>query len=87
MPCTRRASAQKNKNERRCRVKYSPVVPVRQAARFTGTAMSAPAPHTPADPSVPHDMVEDIVPLMPIVLPIVGGVLMFLLAFIAVTMA
>lgn len=33
------------------------------------------------------DAVEAIVPLMPIVLPIVGGVLMFLLAFIAVSMA
>lgn len=34
-----------------------------------------------------HDPVETIVPLMPIVLPVVGGVLMFLLAFIAVFMA
>lgn len=33
------------------------------------------------------DAVEQIVPMMPIVLPIVGGVLMFLLAFIAVSMA
>ncbi len=33
------------------------------------------------------DPVERIVPSMPIVLPIVGGVLMFLLAFIAVFMA
>lgn len=46
--------------------------------------MSAPAPehnHTSADP------VEAIVPLIPVVLPVVGGVLMFLLAFIAVSMA
>jgi hypothetical protein len=35
----------------------------------------------------PADPVEAIVPLIPIVLPIVGGVLMFLLAFIAVFMA
>ena len=35
----------------------------------------------------PMDTVEAIVPLMPIVLPVVGGVLMFLLAFIAVYMA
>ena len=35
----------------------------------------------------PHDPVEDIVPLMPVVLPVVGGVLMFLLAFIAIYMA
>lgn len=34
-----------------------------------------------------QDAVESIVPLMPIVLPLVGGVLMFLLAFIAVYMA
>ena len=33
------------------------------------------------------DPVEKIVPLMPIVLPVAGGVLMFLLAFIAVFMA
>ena len=35
----------------------------------------------------PPDGVESIVPLMPIVLPVAGGVLMFLLAFIAVYMA
>lgn len=34
-----------------------------------------------------QDVVESIVPLMPIVLPVAGGVLMFLLAFIAVFMA
>ena len=43
-------------------------------------------------PSTQHenesdDVVEKIVPLMPIVLPVVGGALMFLLAFIAVFMA
>lgn len=46
--------------------------------------MSAPdnhADHHDADP------VDAVVPMMPIVLPIVGGVLMFLLAFIAVYMA
>ncbi|MDH4451500.1 MAG: hypothetical protein QE265_13070 [Rhodoferax sp.] len=46
--------------------------------------MSAPAPnsdHSGTDP------VDEVVPLMPIVLPIVGAVLMFLLAFIAVSMA
>jgi hypothetical protein len=41
--------------------------------------------HTPSDQ--PVDVVESIVPMMPIVLPIAGGVLMFLLAFIAVFMA
>ncbi len=34
-----------------------------------------------------HDAVEAIVPLMPFVLPIGGGILIFLLAFIAVFMA
>jgi hypothetical protein len=34
-----------------------------------------------------QDAVESIVPMMPIVLPLAGGVLMFLLAFIAVYMA
>lgn len=42
-------------------------------------------PHTPATPS--DDPVENIVSVMPIVLPLVGGVMMFLLAFIAVMMA
>ena len=42
-------------------------------------------PHTPATPS--DDPVENIVGVMPIVLPMVGGVMMFLLAFIAVMMA
>lgn len=46
--------------------------------------MSAPAHHAASDNT---DVVESIVPLMPIVLPIVGGVMMFLLAFIAVSMA
>ena len=50
--------------------------------------MSAPhaAPHDAAN-AAPHDVVEEIVPMMPIVLPIAGAVLMFLLAFIAVSMA
>jgi hypothetical protein len=46
--------------------------------------MSAPTPHTTAHEI---DAVEAIVPMMPIVLPLVGGVLMLLLAFIAVSMA
>jgi hypothetical protein len=33
------------------------------------------------------DPIEEIVPLIPIVLPIAGGVLIFLLAFIAISMA
>jgi len=36
---------------------------------------------------VDEDVVESIVPYMPYVLPIGGGVLIFLLAFIAVFMA
>ncbi len=46
--------------------------------------MSAPAPQNQEHEV---DVVEAIVPLMPIVLPIAGGVLMFLLAFIAIYMA
>ena len=55
--------------------------------------MSSPANHTsPAahgSPAVVHepDAVEAIVPLIPLVLPLVGGVLIFLLAFIAIYMA
>lgn len=41
--------------------------------------------HTPSDQ--PEDLVESITPYAPIVLPLAGGVLMFLLAFIAVSMA
>ena len=33
------------------------------------------------------DPVEQIVPLIPLVIPVVGGIMIFLLAFIAVTMA
>lgn len=46
--------------------------------------MSAPTAQTPEHAV---DPVEAIVPLIPFVLPIVGGVLIFLLAFIAVSMA
>ena len=34
-----------------------------------------------------QDVVESIVPMMPIVLPLAGGVLMFLMIFIAMYMA
>ena len=44
------------------------------------------APHGDAPPET-TDPVEAVVPMMPIVLPVVGGVMMFLLAFIAVMMA
>jgi hypothetical protein len=46
--------------------------------------MSAPAHQTEGHEV---DPVEAIVPMIPLVLPIVGGVLIFLLAFIAVSMA
>ena len=49
--------------------------------------MSAPAHHSASEAPAEHDAVDDIVPLMPLVLPIAGGVLIFLLAFIAVSMA
>lgn len=41
--------------------------------------------HAPELP--PHDAVENVVHLVPVVLPLVGGIMIFLLAFIAVTMA
>jgi hypothetical protein len=34
-----------------------------------------------------HDPVESVVPAIPVVLPVVGAALMFLLAFIAIYMA
>jgi hypothetical protein len=46
--------------------------------------MSAP---TPTHDDHEADAVDSVVPMIPVVLPIVGGVLMFLLAFIAVNMA
>ena len=41
----------------------------------------------PSHNDEPQDVVESIVPMMPIVLPVAGAVLIFLLAFIAVFMA
>ena len=43
--------------------------------------------HSHGEPQQSQDGVEAIVPMMPIVLPVMGGVLMFLLAFIAIYMA
>lgn len=43
--------------------------------------------HTPESSNHEVDPVEAIVPLIPVVLPVAGAVLMFLLAFIAVFMA
>jgi hypothetical protein len=44
-------------------------------------------PHPPTEHPVAEDPIESITPLVPIVLPVVGGLLIFLLAFIAVYMA
>jgi hypothetical protein len=50
--------------------------------------MSTPeARHSHAPTPQPQDPMESIIHLVPIVLPVAGGVLMFLLAFIAVYMA
>ena len=48
---------------------------------------ASPAPAAHHEAPVEKDAVEAIVPAIPIVLPLVGGVLMFLLAFIAIYMA
>ncbi|RYY37777.1 hypothetical protein EON62_00880 [archaeon] len=58
-----------------------------------GTAMPNPAEHTTnaahssPTPAQEQDVVESIAHAAPVILPIVGAVLMFLLAFIAVYMA
>ena len=44
-------------------------------------------PHSPAGAEQPLETVDAVVPLIPIVLPVVGALVIFLLAFIAVTMA
>jgi hypothetical protein len=44
-------------------------------------------PTPPAKSHEPQDVVESIVGHMPVVLPVAGAVLIFLLAFIAVFMA
>ena len=50
--------------------------------------MSTPEPRqSHGEPATPHDPIEDIVHAIPIVLPVAGGVLMFLLAFIAIYLA
>lgn len=47
--------------------------------------MSQPTSHD--SHNEPQDVIEAITPMMPVVLPVAGGVLIFLLAFIAVFMA
>ena len=50
--------------------------------------MSDPTPsHSHDEDTAPRDGVDAVVPMIPLVLPLVGGVLMFLLAFIAIYMA
>lgn len=49
--------------------------------------MSASQPNSHASENTEVDTVEAIVPLMPVVLPVAGGLLMLLLAFIAIYMA
>lgn len=50
--------------------------------------MSTPEPrHSHGTTHEPQDPVEAIVPAIPIVLPVMGGVLIFLLAFIAIYVA
>ena len=46
--------------------------------------MSQPQTH---ETPTPHDPVEELVSVVPVVLPVVGAVMIFLLAFIAVFMA
>ena len=48
---------------------------------------STTAAHSSPTPAQEQDAIEAIVPLMPLVLPVAGGVLIFLLAFIAIYMA
>lgn len=50
-------------------------------------AEARPSHGEPHEPHEAHDPVENIVGAIPLVLPVMGGVLMFLLAFIAVYMA
>jgi len=51
------------------------------------TDHSTHAAHSSPSLAEEQDVVDSIVPMMPLVLPLVGGVLMFLLAFIAIYMA
>jgi len=64
--------------------KISPVFPISFYKRLEQVMSHHDHSHHATEP---QDVVESIVPLMPVVLPVAGGVLMFLLAFIAVFMA
>jgi len=76
---------------RRLLWRLRPLKSAQQTIDFEGSTMSSPEPaarHSHGDDKPePQDGVEAIVPLIPIVLPVMGGVLIFLLAFIAVYMA
>ena len=48
--------------------------------------MSAPA-HDEQHDQVPHDPVEEVTKHIPVVVPLAGAIMIFLLAFIAVKMA
>jgi hypothetical protein len=43
--------------------------------------------HSHDEAHAPHDALEAIVPVLPLVLPVMGGLLMLLLAFIAIYVA
>lgn len=76
---------------------FAPLMPEKvkymSISQIPGIFMSKPTDQTThaaqGSPDVAHapDVVESIAHVAPIILPIVGGVLMFLLAFIAVYMA
>jgi hypothetical protein len=67
---------------------YQPLVKIGATTHPEEYAMSSPDTRQSHGPSTtPQDPVEAIVPAIPLVLPMVGGVLMFLLAFIAIYMA
>lgn len=51
------------------------------------SSTEADARHSHGAPHEPQDPVEGIVRAIPVVLPVIGGLLIFLLAFIAVYMA
>jgi hypothetical protein len=59
--------------------------PQRGQTVFKESTLSNPSQNDASD--TPHDPIEDIVHSIPIVLPLAGAVLMFLLAFIAISMA
>ncbi len=49
--------------------------------------MSAPAAHDEHTEEIPYDPVEEVTKHIPVVIPVAGAIMIFLLAFIAVKMA